>query len=296
MAHAIDRIRGARRLGIVFSGGSTRCAFQVGAVEALIQLGVEPAMTLGVSAGAWNAAAVAVGNGEELRNYWRFYARLPHVDLRNLLREHTPFNWAHAHARAFERYVGSDRIRDPKTMPVYVAVTRLRDLESVIFDVRTARDPLRLLLATNYLPPFYTHPVEIDGEKYGDGGISDNIPYDALLERGADVVILISTNGESDGGFYRGIDDVDHEIPPEVADRVVVVRPRHRLPVGFLDWKWSDLEKTMEIGGLRTREVLLGEDHPETDVRGGGVDPMRAMLRAVRSARGVGHRIRGLYN
>lgn len=294
MNAALEKLRSARRLGFLFSGGSTRCAFQVGVVETLVDLDIHPAMTLGVSAGAWNAAAVAVGNSAKLREYWEYYAGLPHVNLHNLIHEHTPFNWANAHRRAFSRYVGRERIRDPRTLPVYVAVTRLRDLASVVIDVRKAANPLRVLLATNYLPPFYTHPVTIDGEKYGDGGISDNLPYEALIERGADVVLILSTNGESDGGFYRSINELHHVIPPEFDDRLVVIRPRHRLPIGFIDWKIEDLERAMEIGRLRAREVLLDETYPETDVRGNGIEPLGMVLRAVNAARNITHELHDL--
>jgi len=49
-------------------------------------------------------------------------------------------------------------------------LTRLRDRASVIMDVHAATDPFRILLASNYLPPFYTHTPDIDCERYGDGG------------------------------------------------------------------------------------------------------------------------------
>ena len=81
--------------------------------------------------------------------------------------------------RAFERYVGKTRI--PSAVPLYVALTRLRDSTSVIVDVRSADDPFQILLASNYLPPFYTHPLNIGGEYYDDGGFTNNLPYEELI-------------------------------------------------------------------------------------------------------------------
>src|SRR5438094_1925548 len=124
-----------------------RCIFQVGAIETLYELGVRPAICLGVSAGAWNAAAVAVGNWQRLRHYWRFFARMPAVDLTNLLREHSPFIWSRLHKRAFDRYVGSMRIKAADTLPLYIALTRLRDRRQVIVDARQSTDPFRVMLA-----------------------------------------------------------------------------------------------------------------------------------------------------
>ncbi|HEY5610754.1 MAG TPA: patatin-like phospholipase family protein, partial [Thermoanaerobaculia bacterium] len=146
-----DGVRSARRIGYLFGGGSMRCAFQVGVVEELDALGMGPAATLGVSAGAWNAAAVAVGNARRLRRYWRFFCRMPYIDLRNLGREYSPFIFSRMHERGFRRYLGTERLRSPTTLPVFIAATRMRDGASVVFDLRRADDPLRICLATNYL-------------------------------------------------------------------------------------------------------------------------------------------------
>ncbi len=266
----LDRLLAARRVGFLFSGGSSRCVFQVGVVETLYSLGVRPAMCLGVSGGAWNAAAVAVGNWRRLRAYWRFFSRMPAVDLRNLFREHSPFAWSRLHSRAFERYVGSQVIGSDGTLPLFVALTRLRDRQSVIVDLNAAEEPFRVLLASNYLPPFYTHAVRIDGERYGDGGFSDSTPYEFLFDRGCDAVVLMVSKGESEGGIFRNAADIDHLVRDE---RIVVISPRHRLPLGFVERRWSRLARIADLGALRAREVLLDERHPETDLAAKGRAP-----------------------
>jgi predicted acylesterase/phospholipase RssA len=262
----LDVLLRAKKIGLLFSGGSMRCVFQVGVVEALRELGVQPAMCLGISGGVWNAAAVAVGNAHRLRPYWRFFSRMPHIDVTNIVREHSPFIWSRLHERSFGRYVGNERMKSPDTLPVYVGLTRLRDRAHVLVDARTAGDPFRLLLASNYLPPFYTHPLDIDGERYGDGGFTNNIPYEALFARGCDAVVLMAAKGESEGGLHRTVHDSEHVIPAEFANRVIVIRPRHRLPLGFVERRWEKLAPIADLGKLRTREVLLGESHPQTEL------------------------------
>lgn len=241
-------------------------------METLTELGIEPSACLGVSAGVWNAAAVAAGNTGRLRQYWRFFSRMPYVDLKNLVRgDHSPFIWSKLHDRAFRRYIGAARIRSG--LPLYVALTRLRDRQPVIFDVRAAEDPFQVLLASNFLPPFYTHPLMIDGERYVDGGVSNNLPYETLFERGCDVVIAMAAKGESEGGLHRTFADCNHVIPDQYMDRVIVIRPRHRLPVAFVERRWEKLAPIATLGRLRAREVLLGERHPETDVAARGRAP-----------------------
>jgi hypothetical protein len=74
--------------------------------------------------------------------------------------------------------------------------------------------------------------------------------------------------GESEGHPYRHSEDPDHVIPAAFRQRMVVIRPRHRLPAAFLERRWPILLQSMEIGRLRAREVLLGESHAETETHG----------------------------
>ncbi|HVG23356.1 MAG TPA: hypothetical protein VND45_04320 [Thermoanaerobaculia bacterium] len=46
-------------------------------------------------------------------------------------------------------------------------------------------DPFHLLLAANYLPPFYTHTPLVNGERYGDGGVTVNAPYELAFAHGS---------------------------------------------------------------------------------------------------------------
>ena len=265
----LQRLQEAQKPGWLFSGGSSRCVFQVGVVETLFSLGLKPSICLGVSGGAWNAAALAAGTGSRLRAYWRFFSRMPYFDAANLLREHSPFIWPRIHRRAYDRYVGDFRLRN-SAIPALIALTRLRDDQQLIVDIRTAPDPFAVLLASNYLPPFYTHAPAVDGERCGDGGFTNNVPYEELFERGCDVVVIIAPKGESEGGLYRNADDFDHQIPHALRDRVIVIRPRHRLPLSFVERRWHRLAPVAEIGALRAREVLLDERHAATEIAARG--------------------------
>ncbi len=269
----LELLRAARKIGFVFSGGSARCAFQVGVLDTLRELGIRASLTIGVSAGAWNAAAVAAGTDDRLRSYWRAFHRMPPLDLGNLFRSASPFRYAEIHRRSFRRYVGTARLLSPEALPLYVGLTRLSDRAPVLLGVREVPDPFQLLLASNYLPPFYTRPPRIGGERYADGALSDNLHYERAFAEGCDVVVLLSNKGESEGGLARSPKDTDHRPPPELIDRMVILRPRHRLPIGFVERDWSTITRTFELGRLRARELLLGERHPETDVRAPGRAP-----------------------
>lgn len=276
---ALQVLRSARRLGLVLAGGSLRCAFQIGVIETLRVLGLRPQVLVAVSAGVWNAAAMAAGTDHRLRRYWRAFARMPLVDVANLWREHSPFRFGVLHGRTFPKYVGAERLRNAE-LPLWIGVTRLSDMRAAFFDARRFDDPLPLLLASNYLPPFFTHAPLIDGERVGDGGIADNLPYEKAFEEGCDAVLLVTVRGESEGLPFKGAEDPEHEIPADFAGRLVTIRPRHLLPATFTERRWPVLEQTIEIGRLRAREVLLGEAHAETEARGEetGLTPMLLQL------------------
>jgi predicted acylesterase/phospholipase RssA len=276
---ALDVLRAAHRVGIVLSGGSARCSFQVGVLETLGELDVRPSLVVAVSAGVWNGAALAAGTVHRLRHYWRAFGRMPRVDLSNLLREHSPYRFTEMHRRTFARYVGVERLRAPEALPLLIGVTRLRDLQPMLFDARTVEDPFLLCLASNYLPPFYTHAPRLDGEKYGDGSLTDNLPYERAFAEGCDAVILVTMKGESEGGLYRSPGDSEHAVPDAYRDRTLVIRPRHRLAVSFTEHRWPVLREVIELGRLRAREVLLGERHPETEARAEGSAPTALLSR-----------------
>jgi predicted acylesterase/phospholipase RssA len=242
-------------------------------------------MTIGVSAGSWNAAIVAAHNHHRIRYYWRSFLRMPHIDLRNLLAERSPWRYAEMHRRNFARFIG-DRLTAPGALPCYISVTRLRDRKGVLLSAQEVDSPIDLMLAANYLPPFFTRTPLVDGERYGDGGVTDNAPYELAFEHGCDAVVLVPMKGESEGGIYKNTRDVDHVIPAQYRDRVVVIRPRHRLPYSFTERRWEKLSHLILVGDLRTREVLLNERHPETELRASGESPTVRALRLWRKLTG----------
>ena len=266
----LKQLRQAKNIAYVFSGGSSRCAFQVGVIERLHALGIRPSVCIGVSAGSWNAAAVAAHRVHRLRFFWKSFMRMPHVDLLNLFFELSPWRYARMHRRNFARFIGN-ALSSPEALPCYVSLTRLRDRANVIVCARG----VDVFIAANYLPPFYTSTPRIDGERYGDGGVTNNAPYELAFALGCDAVVLVTVKGESEGGIYKNAFDTDHEISDP---RVLVIRPRHRLPYSFTERRWPKLAELIDLGDLRAREVLLGERHPETDISAKGPSPSARLI------------------
>ncbi|MCU1350724.1 MAG: hypothetical protein JWO56_3754, partial [Acidobacteria bacterium] len=170
-------------------------------------------------------------------------------------------------------------------LPLIDTVTRIAEASNRIFDARQVDDPHDLQLATNSFFPFYTHAPLLLGERYGDGGISDNAPYEKAFAEGCDAVVLVAQKGEAEGGLFKNGRDTEHVIPEQYRSRVVVIRPRYRMPIAFTEKSWDKLLPFVRVGYLRTREVLLGEEHPETQVRAAGEAPSAKLTRLVQRVR-----------
>ena len=279
VTEALDRLRSAEKVAFVFSGGSSRCAFQVGVIERLVGARnpcVDDRRCFGGSVecghrrGARRAPGTVSSGGRTAACRASICAICSPSFRRGATRKCTG-----ATLRASSVTACTHPTRCRASSPSRVSATA----RAFLLNARDVARPVDLLLAANFLPPFYTRTPRVLGERFGDGGVSNNAPYEIAFEHGCDAVVLVTVKGESEGGLYKSTDDVDHEIPAAFRDRVIVIRPRHRLPYAFLERKWSRITELMTLGDLRAREVLLGERHLETDVRAEGDAPTMRLLR-----------------
>lgn len=186
---AQDRGRRAPRNAFVLSGGGVLGAVQIGQLLALLERGIVPDLLVGTSVGALNAAYIAadptpqgartlaqiwtrlraddVFPGGTVRRVWHIVARGDHIvgneGLRRLI-EHLPV----------------DRIEE-LSVPLHVSATNLRTGEERWF----SNGPVMPALLASTALPGILPPVDIDGERYIDGGVVNNVPISRAVELGA---------------------------------------------------------------------------------------------------------------
>lgn len=203
---AVIRLRGrsAPTTAFVLGGGGNLGAIQVGMLEALVERGIRPDLVLGCSVGALNGAALArqpdADGVAHLRKVWlslrtedvfpaagRFTA--PWMLFRKGLGMHPN----HGVRALIERFAGFDRFED--------AVARF---EVVATSLDTGRDRwftsgpiVEPILASAALPAVFP-PVTIDGERYIDGGVVDNVPISRAVALGAQRIYVLHV-----GNFER---------------------------------------------------------------------------------------------
>ncbi|MGH9209735.1 MAG: patatin-like phospholipase family protein [Acidimicrobiales bacterium] len=190
-------------VAFVLSGGGNLGAVQVGMLRALLEHDIYPDLIVGCSVGAINGAALAddptLQGVDRLDEMWR------NVDGKNLM----PRNWlpnAVALARRGEAIHESDGLR--KMLEGAVGGRRFCDLkvrfECVATDVNDVREVwfnqgslLEAILASAAMPAVYPS-VEINGARYLDGAIVNDVPMSRAVELGASTLYVLQV-----GSFSR---------------------------------------------------------------------------------------------
>jgi len=227
MAGLLDRMR--RRpapVAFVLGGGGNLGAVQVGMLRALAERGIVPELIVGCSVGALNGAGfaedptlVGVARIEQL---WRS------LDARTIM----PAGWwptAVSLARRGNAIHDIDGLR--RLVEGFVQARRFEDLrvrfECVVTDLDAAREvwfgegPLvEPILASSAIPSVYP-PIEIDGVRYIDGAVVNDVPVSRAVALGARRVYVLHV-----GSFDRPLPEPKR--PIDVAVQAYWIARRHR--------------------------------------------------------------------
>jgi len=243
------------RLGLVLSGGFLRGAFQVGVVEALHARGLRFDVVAGVSSGAWNAACVATGQIQEMREFWLAVAREPKLRWRNVWRHATPSNFPEIVRSVPMRKVRFERVGSSGAR-LRIGATSVRERRLHWFDSWRSREAFfECLMASNYLPGVYGSPIRIDGRYYADGGFVDNVPYEGVLEAGCERAFVVVP--DPCGRIWkRLLSRRPHEVPTCSRPRLVVIHPDAPLPIGRVRSTLDGVLRCIDAGHRAAEKAL----------------------------------------
>ncbi len=181
---------------LVLAGGSTRGAIQIGMLQVLAEHGFVPDRVYGSSVGAINGAGFAADPTREgLERMAQIWLGIRREDVYPQGRLHGP--WLYVQQRdAVYSNSGLRKIvtegfpherLEESVLPIEVVATSLADGGERWF---TQGPAVEAILASAAMPAIFP-PVEIDGERYIDGGVVDNVPIQRAIDAGATRIVVL---------------------------------------------------------------------------------------------------------
>ena len=209
----------SKSVGLVLEGGGVKGAYELGALIALIEKGYTFHSITGTSIGALNGAVMASQGIEKLAGYWeeakycpvfdfddetvaRFRQKDFDLDLiiatgKKLLsaREIIKNSYEHTLNFVYNR-LSEEEIRssDIDFGCVTYNISDMEPFEAMKKDIPEGK-LIDYIVASACFPIF--PPKQIDGKKFIDGGVYDNMPINLLARTGCKEMIVVRTNPET---------------------------------------------------------------------------------------------------
>ncbi|MGB9679816.1 MAG: patatin-like phospholipase family protein [Minisyncoccia bacterium] len=260
--------------GLVLEGGGGRGAYHIGAYKAILDAGIEIEGVAGTSVGALNGAMIVQGDIDKAYDLWydMSYSQVIKADDEEIER------FKKGKLNKNDLIVITERLKGVIQDKGF-DITPLKDLLKEIIDESKIRNsgkdlgivtvslsdfkPLELyieniekgklvdyLLASAYLPLFKRD--KIDGKRFVDGGIYNNLPADLLIKKGYKNLILVRTHsiGIIRKTNFKGIN-------------TIFITPREELS-GVLDFDKESARYNLKLGyfdGLKAIKGLKGNKY-----------------------------------
>lgn len=212
--------------GIVLQGGGTKGSYHIGVWRALRELNMKIGAVTGTSIGALNGAFIAQNMYEEAVKVWENIKVNDVIDAdQELYNDFVNFdinlNKADKYFAYFKRVVQDKGLDvgplrkliednlDEDTLRaseidfglVTVSLTDMKPMELFVEDIPKGK-LTEYLLASSFLPGF--KPQELDGKRFVDGGMYDNLPINLITKKGYKDIIAVEMDSI---GFKQKVDE-----------------------------------------------------------------------------------------
>ncbi len=298
-----DGPRRRPRVAFVLSGGGNLGSIQVGMLRALAERDIVPDVVLGCSVGALNGAGFAADPTLEgvtrLEQHWRdttSHTLMPSSRIPSavqLLRKGASLHSNEGLRAGLEALLGEERRIEELALPFQCVAADVEDAVERWFD---EGDLVTSILASAALPAVYP-PVVIDGRRYMDGGVIDNVPIARAVELGCRTIYVlhVGPHGRPDVEIKRPLDGAllaywiarnsrfAHDLAALPAKVEAIVLPPGRRP----ELKYDDFGHTDELvaQGYENSARFLDERAAEAGERRRGTELLAPIERLSLSAR-----------
>ena len=273
------------QVGLVLEGGGMRGLFTAGVMDVMLEHGLTYDALIGVSAGAcfgYNYKSRQIGR---VLRYNLAYCKDPrYCSFRSLLKTGNLFGTDFCYYEIPDKLDLFDvETFEANPMTFHLVCTDMETGKPVYHQCVSTRIPgeMEWIRASSSLP-FVAQPVEIEGRKYMDGGITDSIPirFAESLGCGRNVVVLTQPEGyvkepssllglirlkfKKYPNFVKAMeqrhemynDTIAYIKAQESAGNVFVIRPAKALPVGRIEHDSEKLKLAYQMGRDAATDVL----------------------------------------
>lgn len=298
-----------RKYGLCLAGGGGKGSYQLGVWNALRALGKDKEIKAvsGASIGALNAVFVASGNFEGAKNEWNkiknsdflhISTKTGYCDrdrLIEIMRSAVDFDaLKFSDIRCFvnvarvQEYsylpdgligLGKDYLKYPSVSAIKEAVNRsVQEMEAEYIELNKLEPDkiIQYLLASSAIPVVYP-PVMMDGKKYIDGGMVDNVPIRPLIEDAECkelIVVKLSKSNEYDVYLASRAENIIEICPSKsigegLLDGTLDFDSNHvqfRLQLGYFDTlRAFDILERRQLGIPYTRAELAEKERKDIE-------------------------------
>ncbi len=256
------------KVGLVLEGGGMRGSYTSGVLAAFMDEGIKFPYIIGVSAGASNGANFVAEQRERNRKVFVDYVKhKEYSGFKHWIKEKSYFNMDFLYNKLPNQIVPFDYDTFEKSKTIFKAcVTHCKTGKPVYFEKSNFSPEyyMEVVLRASSSLPIISPPVQIDGEFYYDGGITDSMPIEKSIEDGNlyNVIILTRNEGyrksEEKLGFFIRKKLKKH---PKLYD---AIKNRHVRYNTVLD-KINELERKGKVFVFRPIEGLV-VDRLEKDI------------------------------
>ncbi len=243
------------KTGLVFSGGGSRGAYQIGVWKALNELNITCDIVVGTSIGSINAALYVQGSLELAEKMWKeinfttvFDEDYEAKNNKELYRKYfksarnggiEPINLQNN----LDKFLNLDKFYESDINYGLVTVSYPKMKEIQLEKKKIARDKLTdyIIASSTVFPVFKIK--EIDNERYVDGGFKNAVPIDLAKKLGAEKLIIVN------------ISIVAKNLKVEKSENIVMIKPNNKM--GFpLKFDSKIAKRNMRYGYNDTMKVF----------------------------------------
>ncbi len=183
------------KVGLLLEGGAMRGMYTCGVLDVLLDEKIKVDCIMGVSAGALfgvNFKSRQRGRGIRFNLKYikdkRYMGLYPLITTGNIVNQEFCFNDIPNILDDFN-YASFKRTKED----FYAVVTNMYTGKAEYKKIDELKGENVEYLRASGSMPFVSKPVEVNGQKYLDGGIADSIPIDKMVKMGYDKIIVVLT-------------------------------------------------------------------------------------------------------